>query len=591
GVSDLQVECDESSELWMFRYADAAADIVGDRYDGGRRQWTGERACFTPGDCDDQCALRCPGQSEECDGIDNNCSGARVSIQSASGENPGVPESMQSTVGVAGTVSAAEQDIDDDGYLACDTFSRRSVELMETEASCADVITDEVYLTDCEQRCSLSFPGAEERCNGFLDACDGDGEGSDSDFDGHRTCGAWSSGGQDEMPEDVVLLAWAAPEVDATATEDAGSTGSTEDTAVAEGDTAETATSWSGDHAYVPLILPRAVSVSSSGDLPKHLDLLDAREHDGDLTWTCDGSTDDDLDTRILYSCDRALYDAIATLIGDEVVQEAICEQDGGMLLSACDVAGGECGLVTVTLDANIDASLWSEDVPTYLGDSEQDELCESRPEELISRGIWPSDRILAARDTVVSFECQRLYGRACDEIGSSTPLVDGWKNLPDLTDALVTESAWWKELGRFETQSISVGTVGWCWGDPTSGLESISQRTGGDCSDDSIVSNRDEAEGPGDLIGYLTADGAVDCSTCTDGLDNNCDGQIDCADPSCAPCFVGQGVGCGGGDQAECTGAGCTVGGGRLTRSSSRGWLLMLAGLMGLLRARRTSE
>ena len=51
----------------------------------------------------------------------------------------------------------------------------RAVELMETDASCADVVIDEAFLTDCEQRCSLSFPGAEERCNGFRDACDGDG--------------------------------------------------------------------------------------------------------------------------------------------------------------------------------------------------------------------------------------------------------------------------------------------------------------------------------------------------------------------------------------------------------------------------------
>jgi hypothetical protein len=583
GVSDLQVECDSMSELWMFRYADAAADIVGDRYDGGRRQWTGERACFIPGDCDDQCALRCPGQSESCDGIDNDCSGSLLTTQTSGVADPGVPDSMHTNIGVSGTVAAAEQDIDDDGYLACDTFSRRAVELMETDASCADVVIDEAFLTDCEQRCSLSFPGAEERCNGFRDACDGDGEGSDGDFDGYRTCGAWSNGGQDEMEEDVVILIWVGPEDDSVGLEELETDSGSEDD-----DTADLATSWSGDHAYVPLILPRAMALSSDDSRVTHRALLDAREDDGDRSWSCDSTAEEGLDMRVLYSCDRELFESIALLVGDDVLEQAICEEDGTALLSACWASDGDCGLVSVTLDANVDTSLWSEDVPANLGDSDDDQMCMSRPEELISRALWTAPRILSARDAVVAFECERLYGRACTEIGSTTPLVEGWEQLPDATDALVAETAWWKELGRFDTASISVGTVGWCWGDPTGGLERIAQRTGGDCSDDSIGSHRDAAEGPGDLMGYLTANGAADCSTCTDGLDNNCDGQIDCADPSCAACFVGQGVGCGGSEQAQCAGAGCSVVEGRVPRGTSRGWVLLLAGLLGLLGARR---
>ena len=580
GVSDLQVECDEESQLWMFRYADAAEAILGDRYDGGRRQWTGDRACFTPGDCDDQCALRCPGQDESCDGIDNDCSGASLATEATETAVPGIPASLLARVGVSGTVSDAEQDIDDDGYLACDTFSRRSTQLFATDASCSDVVEDEALLTDCEQRCTLTFPGAEERCNGFLDACEGESEGSDRDFDGHRTCGAWSNGGQDEMPEDVVVLVWIAPE-----DEEAGDLAA--DTAAGDSGSVEEAISWSGEWGYVPLILPRALELSSSLDRPTHQDLWQTRLADGDRRWSCDDPVDEDLDRRVLYSCDRDLFDALAQLVGNETLEEAICAQDATELLSACGRAGGECGLVTVTLDANVDASLWSEDVPNYL-DSTFDELCISRPEELISRGVWPASRILAARKAVVAFECERLYGRTCTEIGSSTPLVEGWKYLPDATDALVAESAWWKELGRFETTALSVGTVGWCWGDPTGGVAKIGQRTGGDCSDDSLVSHRDAAEGPGDLIGYLTANGAADCSTCVDGLDNNCDGQIDCADPSCAACYVGQGAGCGGGDQAECVGSGCSTVGGRLPRSTSRGWVMLMAGLLGLLGARR---
>ena len=71
---------------------------------------------------------------------------------------------------------------------------------------------------------------------------------------------------------------------------------------------------------------------------------------------------------------------------------------------------------------------------------------------------------------------------------------------------------------------------------------------------------HRDNPEGPGDLVGLFLDGTMADCSTCLDGIDNNCDGNIDCADPACAQCFVGQGVGCGGGADSPCMQSGCST-------------------------------
>ena len=587
---DVQLECDGATGLWMFRYSDASEDLVAERFDGGRRMWTGTRPCSTTGDCDDQCASRCPDQSETCDGIDNDCSAADLFVQDST-DIAGIPDSMLSTRDVAGTVPAVEQDIDQDGYLACDDFTTSAPQVLSTAASCADIIEDEALLTDCERRCSLSFPGADERCNGFLDDCDGDVEGADVDFDGYRTCGAWSAGGQDEMPEDIVMVVWVAPETDSTSDVDPTDSGAATTTADTSDTTTDTALdtsddtvsiSWTGTHAYVPLILPRAMSLTT--DDTDHQALWNTRKSEGDLVFECPDGSIDGNPRRVLYTCDEDLYAALAELIGDTTLQTAICEDDGTALLAPCASDTGSCGVVALTLDANVDADLWSTHVPA----ADIDPACEDRPEELISRGVWPATRILSARTATVAFECDRLYGVDCEDITAATPLVDGWDVLTDPSDALASDASWWKEVDRFSVDPLLIGTVGWCWGDPTDGVGGIGQRTGGDCADTAGKSHRDAAEGPGDLMGLLDPDGAADCSTCIDGIDNNCDGQIDCADPACAPCFVGQGVGCGGGDEAQCAGAGCTVVGVPLTRGAGRfGWVV-LASLLGAAFGRR---
>ena len=587
---DLQLECDAATGLWMFRYEDASTDLTAERFDGGRRLWTGTRPCATTGDCDDQCASRCPDLGEACDGIDNDCSAADLTFQDSL-DVAGIPDSMLATREVPGTVPAVEQDIDQDGYLACDEFTASAPQVLTTGASCDDIISDEALLTDCERRCSLSFPGAEERCNGFLDDCGGDGEGTDVDFDGYRTCGAWSAGGQDEMPEDIVAVVWIAPEEDSTlpvvdtgTPESDTASGTTEPTLLDSADTAAATptVTWSGTHAFVPLILPRALSLSA--DNADHQTIWRNRRGEGDLSWECPDGSSDGNPRRVLYTCDEALYFALADLVGDTTLQAAICADDGLALLPPCTSGTGSCGIVSVALDANVDSELWSTHVPS----NDVDPACEDRPEELISRGVWPAERILSAREATVAFECDRLYGLDCEDITADAPLVDDWSVLADPSDALASDPSWWKELDRFSVDPVLVGTVGWCWGDPSDGAESIGQRVGGDCADSFGKGHRDAAEGPGDLMGLLDPDGAADCSTCVDGIDNNCDGQIDCADPACAPCFVGQGVGCGGGDAAPCASAGCWATPRAFNEAPSRLAWIVLVSLGAALAGRR---
>ena len=88
-------------------------------------------------------------------------------------------------------------------------------------------------------------------------------------------------------------------------------------------------------------------------------------------------------------------------------------------------------------------------------------------------------------------------------------------------------------------------------------------------------------AEGPDDLVGlYWGSPG--DCDTCLDGIDNNCNGVMDCAEPACARCFVGQGSGCGGGTDVPCAQGGCaSVTSAPTRRPSPTGTLVVLLGLI----------
>ena len=180
-----------------------------------------DRVCTSVGDCDDQCPARCPDLEEVCDGLDNDCSYADLDPESRSDSGPGsldgvardteemastlvadngIPASMLSGQGVAGTVSIDEIDLDQDGFLSCSTFSADSLQVHQTAASCDVQVLDPLLGEDCNNLCALTNPGATERCNGFLDVCLAEAEGTDLDFDDLRSCGAWSAPGSDEKP-------------------------------------------------------------------------------------------------------------------------------------------------------------------------------------------------------------------------------------------------------------------------------------------------------------------------------------------------------------------------------------------------------
>ncbi len=146
--------------------------------------------------------------------------------------------------------------------------------------------------------------------------------------------------------------------------------------------------------------------------------------------------------------------------------------------------------------------------------------------------------------------------------------------------------------MGRFSPTTVDVMT-GWCWGDPVEDLDADEVVVGGDCADGNGAASRAQAEGPDDLLGIWYArlgdPGAIiDCDTCLDGIDNNCDGAIDCADPACAACFVGQGAGCGGGTEAPCAQSGCSAQWGDARRQVQQGVLLGMLGFLVVLARRR---
>ena len=91
----------------------------------------------------------------------------------------------------------------------------------------------------------------------------------------------------------------------------------------------------------------------------------------------------------------------------------------------------------------------------------------------------------------------------------------------------LNADRTWWKELKRFNPIAITGGTMMSCWGDPTDPTTPLSEQVGGDCNDEDGRTHRDNPEGPGDLVGLFLDGTMADCSTCLDGIDNNCDGSL----------------------------------------------------------------
>ncbi|MEL6345918.1 MAG: putative metal-binding motif-containing protein, partial [Myxococcota bacterium] len=607
----IRVECDapvlevdstgtirvSGSGLWQLPYTESE-DGFGGRFNGGHREWTSGVDDLRTGDCDDQCILRFPDfpGGEECDGIDNDCSDVNPGT-----DDDGIPDSLDDDVVIAGTISAAEFDIDDDGFLACDDLPSITTQNQYSDNNCDIAFTTDS--NDCEIFCSLTNPlgvSGEERCDGFLNVCDSadDLEGlADGDRDNYMTCGAFGSDASSLDSEDLYVVVWLKDVDWARRSSEAVELSRTSKDADAQVSAAEVGASPSHNGTS-------ATTVGSEPPPPPGVDSgmigVDTGDSGAVVDTADDGSGDDDgsVSTTVeledmvpllmprtqngsVIECDADLREQMQLLLGGESNDrtlgasrlEAALDFGNGsqadrqeaarILLEACQRSDGFCSVVQLTLDD--DADLRTEE--DYLNlPGALDEDCEDRPEQYISRAVWQRERILEARQTLIEWECQRLFGSDCSEFDIDDETLDSafvpTTDMPNPDQWLSAVDTWWKELDRYQVASGHEETYLTCWGDPTASTNDISDQTGGDCDDSDETgrqANRDIPEGPGDLLGlYLNA--PADCSTCLDGIDNNCDGNIDCADPACARCFVGQGVGCSRGDDAPCAQAGCAI-------------------------------
>ncbi len=129
------------SGLWMVRYADSDSGF-GARYDGGYRSYPDGRPTDSGGDCDDHCDLRYSGGEEVCDGIDNTCSDVDPGT-----DDDGIPDSMDESVSIGGSIPLAESDVDGDGALDCESFTASDAEGW-SEGSCTAV--EDEWLSDAD---------------------------------------------------------------------------------------------------------------------------------------------------------------------------------------------------------------------------------------------------------------------------------------------------------------------------------------------------------------------------------------------------------------------------------------------------------
>jgi len=533
-----------------------------------------------------------------CEDIDNDCSDVDPGR-----DDDGIPDSLEEDYTIPGTVSVAELDLDQDGFLSCNDLPSETQEIQYSAETCTNAeIAEE---DDCDIFCSLANPNGVGptgyQCDGLTNVCatEDDLEGRpDGDRDGYLTCGPWGDEDNELFgTEHIYAVVWLKDvdwsqrgseqvELARTAREDSPTSeapmpppaedSGTEDSAALAADTAD-----ERDTADV-------FDTADEGDTGELEDIDEEDEVEEEYIEVSSNATElEDMIPLMLprtqngsvIACDRQLEEQLVLLLSGEDedlelgrtrLADALEKNQGTAagrkristeLLQACSERDdGACTVVHLTLDGDVDEETYDNyvDIPGAFSDG-----CRDLPEQWIARSLWQHDRILEARQTVVEWECQRMFGTDCSQVDDSTQLVSTWSNGMESAERwLSAVDTWWKELDRFEAETAHNDTFLTCWGDPREPTDTLSDFTGGDCDDTNATgssANRDNAEGPDDLIGlYLGA--PADCSTCLDGIDNNCDGNVDCADPACARCFVGQGVGCSRGEDAPCAQAGCAI-------------------------------
>ena len=520
--TEIFLSCDEDRGLWMYNYT---TDTSG-RFDQGvRASMRGSDQV----DCDDQCDGRSPSAEEACDGMDNDCSGVTIDGTDS------LPTSILVGSVVPGTLSRHEVDQDQDGALACDRLREDSSQTEVSGFSCGSLPAYSLE-DDWNPMCSLAGPSQRDTCDGFATSAPGERE-EDEDGDGFAECGTFSgavsfSGEYYTAPsEHIYVPVWLAPSEElGLDVEDEGAPA-----------------------VLVPLLLPRML-----GEDPRE--------------------------------CDRPLARDLGLLLAEDglTLPQLMAqrpEAQARLLADVCDNLGGSCGVVELTWQRDDDEESYGALLDS--GAEGGDLLlprCEAQPEEWITRSVWLQERIIQARETIEAAECLRLYGVPCAEVRDEVPMLPGWETLPSAEEHLSELGAqWWMELGRFNPQPHTQGTLLTCDGDPTDENISPLRITGGDCEDSSALSHREMVEGE-DLLAVFFGE-ELDCSTCFDCVDNNCDGYTDMDDPACGRCYLANSGGC----NSHCEGdsGGC----GASSSGYGRTLLLPPALLLALFMRRRRSE
>ena len=578
------------------------------------------------GDCDDIRTERHPDASESCDGLDNNC---------RSSEDCDEYDAV--TGACKGMICEEESDPDCDGYITCalgDPVNEQDCEqVLEPRGTC-DTVVDQLGSGDTWGYCALSVPllTTEEdlTCDGILPPKRSHvhpGE-ADEDGDEHLACGAtWAESPADVGLESVFVLAFF-PE----ASLNPDCLGPAYYT---DADKAVT------DYA-LPLLLPRAVVarptagetaeedpvrmiVESDLELQQRQralyagvdapEWLEAVELGRTLEEQTEGYPTKD---PLLDLCVRA---EVCALTRPAESDTGVEDSDAPAPPSWCaDVPVGRCAVLELTLSSAGFTSVNGD--PTVGAETGDTSGLAAEPvagEEAV-RLVWPGERILESRRRVIEWDCfvtfgtygcghlEPSFGRAeLDSFKTTIGAIYGASRARDfVTDdalyCLEKDPAWKKELRRFRSSESSEeaevlsrydDNLLSCWGDPTVDPDlgnSISPRVGGDCADGAEGAHRDGLEGPYDLrSGFI--DKIASCETCLDGLDNNCDGLMDCEDPGCAPCFIGQGTGCAGAAEGSpcASSGGCSAGRGARAPGLAALITLLLGALTLPLRRRST--
>ena len=457
-------------------------------------------------DCDDSAAAAFPGNTEICDGQDNDCDGTA---------NFGGNVELDAD----GDSSWSCLDCDDNdaanfpgGVEICDGQDNDCDGVVEQGQADADSDGQNVCDGDCDDNDAANFVGNAEICDGQDNDCSGDADFDaagevDADSDGSLSCvdcddtNAAVLPGTPEVCDGLDTDCNGTADADAAGEVDADSDGSLSCVDCDDGDAANE---------------------------PGGTELCDGQDND------CNGSADFDAAGEVDADGDQSLSCADCD-DGDSAVFPGNPELCDGLDNDCDGVANAEGDEVDLDLDTALSCDDCDDDDDTVYPTAP--ELCDGLDNdcnELADFG-GASDEI--DDDGDLSFDCDDCDDTDPDSYPGAPELCDGIDNDCDGTDP-ATESA------DQDGDGFSV-----CEGDcddtnPNSydGATEICDGLDNDC-DLTLPDGEIDADGDGfmacvddcDDFNPLVSPDALEADSCDDGVDNDCDGDVDeadCEDP-----------------------------------------------------------